>query len=174
MGCSKIDVSLLLEFLLWVTNWTFRTSPSSLLYVFSILAISHLLQVILSHTKTIFPTLKFCLIWFNFSLLKFCKHFFPPLCPKFIWQMLNMLPLLSTVHVSFLESTWQWHDDPCLWNQQLHWTQWNNTVDITNGFTSYSYRINYPFNFHNNVQRNSLLKLLLKFLSIAERILLAG
>ena len=44
--------------------------------------------------------------------LKYCKHILPPSCPKFIRQMLNTSPLLSTVHVFFLESTWRWHSYP--------------------------------------------------------------
>ena len=67
---SKIDVSLLVEFVLPVTNWTLQTSPFSSLYVYSILAIGYLFRVVTSsRTKTISPTSKFRLVWFRFCLV---------------------------------------------------------------------------------------------------------
>ena len=111
-GRSKTNVSLLVEFVLPVTNWTLWTSPSSSLYVFSILAIGKLFWITSSVAKTISPTLKFCLVWLHFCLVWSVTNFFP----KFVWEMLNTSPLLSTAHVVFLESTWWWHDYPCLRN----------------------------------------------------------
>ena len=67
-GWSKLDVSLIVEFVLPFINWTLRTSASSSLYVFSILPIGYLFRIISSCTKKIFPTLKFCLVWLHFCL----------------------------------------------------------------------------------------------------------
>ena len=68
-GSIKIYVSLSVEFVLPVTNWTLQTSPCSSLYVFSILAIGHLFRITSPRTKTLSPTLKFRLVGFHLCLV---------------------------------------------------------------------------------------------------------
>ena len=106
------------------------------------------------------------------SSLKCCKHL-PPLCPKFVRQMLNTLQLLSTVHVySFWKvlggdmTTLVFELSSCI---GLNWI-----ILLTSPMDSQviGRELIIPSTSTNNVQRDSSLRLS-PFLSIAERMLLA-
>ena len=102
-GWSKLDVSLIVEFVIPFINWTLRTSASASLHIFSILPIAYLFRIISSRTKKIFPTLKFSLVWLHFCL---------------VWSVANTF-FLHRVQSSF-DKCWAHgnyflHYIPCFW-----------------------------------------------------------
>ena len=174
MSQSKIDVSLSEEFVLPVTNWTLRTSPSSSLFVFSILAIGHLFWITSSRTKTISPTSKFHLVWFHFSLVWSVAN------TSFPHYVQNSFDKCWTCHHCFLQYMSSFWKVPgggitTLVFEVSSCIGLNGIILLTSPMDSpvIGPELIIPSTSTNNVQRDSLLWLSPWFLSIAERILLA-
>ena len=174
-GRSKINVSLLVEFVLPVTNWTLRTSPFSSLYVFSILAIGHLFRVVKSsRTKTISPTSKFCLVWFHFCQVWSVAN------TSFLHRAQNLVDKCWTHQHCFLQhmsSFWKvpgggmttlvFELSSCIGLNGIILLIWPMDSQVI------GQELIIPSISTNNVRRDSLLRLSPWFLSIAERMLLA-
>ena len=174
-GRSKIDVSLLVEFVLPVTKWTLRPSPFSTLCVFSILAIGHLFRVVTSsRTKTISPTSKFCLVWFHLCLVWSVAN------ASFLHRVQNLFDKCWTCRHCFLQYMSSFWKVPgggmtTLVFELSSCIGLNGIILLISPMDSQviGQELIIPSISTNNVRRDSLLRLSPWFLSIAERMLLA-